>query len=156
MYELTLQFMPTVHLNQWHACDKFLKGIREIFPSCQGGLSKMYRIYRKILKFPNFGKKVVCFKRNFTAHFRESPWRSARVHMYIMRTWKFPLFPENQKSIPKFCIGKKLLKNVTLQCNVKFSLLFLHCYLYCSENRLKINITLYGENFYYLTYQNKI
>ena len=26
---------------------------------------------------------------------------------------------------------------------------------YCSENRLKINITPYGEIFYYLTYRNK-
>ena len=31
------------------ACDKFQKGIREIFLSFQGGLSKIYRIYRKIL-----------------------------------------------------------------------------------------------------------
>ena len=30
-------------------CDKFQKGIREIFLSFHGGLSKMYRIYRKIL-----------------------------------------------------------------------------------------------------------
>ena len=27
---------------------------------------------------------------------------------------------------------------------------------YCSENRSKINITPYGENFYYKTYQDKI
>ena len=32
-----------------HTCDKFQKGIREIFISFQGGLSKTYRIYRKIL-----------------------------------------------------------------------------------------------------------
>ena len=32
-----------------HTRDKFQKGIREIFFSFQGGLSKMYRIYRKIL-----------------------------------------------------------------------------------------------------------
>ena len=32
-----------------HTCDKFEKGIGEIFLSFQGGLSKMYRIYRKIL-----------------------------------------------------------------------------------------------------------
>ena len=30
-------------------CDKLQKGIREIFLSFQGGFSKMYRIYRKIL-----------------------------------------------------------------------------------------------------------
>ena len=32
-----------------HTCNKFQKGIREIFISVQGGLSKMYGIYRKIL-----------------------------------------------------------------------------------------------------------
>ena len=32
-----------------HTCDKFQKGIRDIFLSFQGGLSKMYRIYRKNL-----------------------------------------------------------------------------------------------------------
>ena len=34
---------------QHHTCDKFQKGIREIFLSFQGGLLKMFRIYRKIL-----------------------------------------------------------------------------------------------------------
>ena len=33
----------------YHTCDKFQKRIREIFLSFQGGLSKMYRIYREIL-----------------------------------------------------------------------------------------------------------
>ena len=32
-----------------HTCAMFQKGIQEIFLSFQGGLSKMYRIYRKIL-----------------------------------------------------------------------------------------------------------
>ena len=32
-----------------HTCDKLQKGIRKIFLSFQGGFSKMYRIYRKIL-----------------------------------------------------------------------------------------------------------
>ena len=32
-----------------HTCDKFQKGIRKSFLSFQGGLSKMYRIYKKIL-----------------------------------------------------------------------------------------------------------
>ena len=32
-----------------HTCDKFKKGIREVFFSFQGGFSKMYRIYRKFL-----------------------------------------------------------------------------------------------------------
>ena len=33
-----------------HTCDKFQKGIREIFLSFQGGFSKMHRTYRKILE----------------------------------------------------------------------------------------------------------
>ena len=37
-----------------------------------------------------------------------------------MRTWFFPLFPENQNSIQKFSAVKKLLrKNVTLQIKPK-------------------------------------
>ena len=32
-----------------HTCDKLQKGTREIFLSFQGGFSKMYRMYRKIL-----------------------------------------------------------------------------------------------------------
>ena len=32
-----------------HTCDKFEKGIREVFFSFQGGFSKMYRTYRKIV-----------------------------------------------------------------------------------------------------------
>ena len=35
-----------------------------------------------------------------------------------------------------------------------FSLL--SCIVYCSENRLKINTTPYGENIYYLTDRGKI
>ena len=44
-----------------YTCDKFQKGIRKSFLSFQGGLSKMYRIYKKILiqmrEIWNFGKK---------------------------------------------------------------------------------------------------
>ena len=36
---------PVTH----HTCDKLQKSTREIFLSFQGGFSKMYRIYRKIL-----------------------------------------------------------------------------------------------------------
>ena len=36
----------------------------------------------------------------------------------------------------------------------QFSLLF--CIVYCSGNRLKINMTPYLENVYYLTYRDKI
>ena len=32
-----------------HTCDKLKKGIREVIFSFQGGFSKMYRIYRKIV-----------------------------------------------------------------------------------------------------------
>ena len=60
-----------------HTCDKLKKGNREIFFSFQGGFSKMYRIYRKIVySFQGYFlilSKVVCFRRNSRAHFRESP-----------------------------------------------------------------------------------
>ena len=36
-------------LDCMHTCDKFQKGIREIFLSFHGGLTKIYSIYRKIL-----------------------------------------------------------------------------------------------------------
>ena len=34
---------------QIHTCDKFKMGISEVFFSFQGGFSKKYRIYRKII-----------------------------------------------------------------------------------------------------------
>ena len=44
-------------------------------------------------------------------------------------------------------------------CNKNFPHKVFFCFflfsVYCSENRLKINSTSYGENFYYLTYQDK-
>ena len=77
---------------QTHTCGKFQKGIREIFLSFQGGLWKMYGIYLgKLLiqmKILTFLWEVVCFRRNFWAHFRESPWRSGRVHMYANNVYK--------------------------------------------------------------------
>ena len=42
-------FVFMVELFCVHTCDKFQKGIRKSFLSFQGGLSKMYRIYKKIL-----------------------------------------------------------------------------------------------------------
>ena len=42
-----------------HKCDTFQKGIREIFLSFQGGLSKMYRLYRKILNSDAGGFEVL-------------------------------------------------------------------------------------------------
>ena len=38
-----------MHFEIMHTCDKFKKGIKEIFFSFQGAFSKMYRIYRKIV-----------------------------------------------------------------------------------------------------------
>ena len=42
---------PTLafYLHDSHTCDKFEKGLREVFFSFQGGFSKLYRIYRKIV-----------------------------------------------------------------------------------------------------------
>ena len=37
------------NIPELHTCDKFEKGIREVFFSFQGDFSKMYRIYRKIV-----------------------------------------------------------------------------------------------------------
>ena len=83
-----------------HTCDKYQKGTKEIFLSFQGGLSKMYWIYRKILNSDEGGfevlVKVVCFRTNFWAHFRGPPWRSGRVHMYAYNgkneNWHLLLF----------------------------------------------------------------
>ena len=44
----------------------------------------------------------------------------------------------------------KLIKYFPIWCNVKFSLLF--SIVYCSENRLTINITPYGDFFFLLFY----
>ena len=67
---------------------KFQNGIREIFFSFQGGLTQMYRIYRKILNSDQGDFQILVksggFRRNFKAHFREPPGRSGRVHMYVM------------------------------------------------------------------------
>ena len=41
--------MRIISLGRFHTCDKFTKGIREVFFSFQGGFSKMYRIYKKIV-----------------------------------------------------------------------------------------------------------
>ena len=82
----------------------------------------------------------------------------------------FPLFPENRKSIPWFLRGKILLKNVTLKSLNFISvskltkifpfgvMLSLGSFVLviAVKTRLKINITPYGEMFYYLTYQDKI
>ena len=48
-----------------HKCDKFQKGIREIFLSFQGGLSKMYRIYKKILNSDEGDFKILAKKGMF-------------------------------------------------------------------------------------------
>ena len=69
--------MERKNLRHMHTCDKLKKGIREVFFSFQGGFSKIYRIYRKIVNSFQGDflilSKVVCFRGNFRAHFRESP-----------------------------------------------------------------------------------
>ena len=60
-----------------HTCDKLKERIREVFFSFQGGFSKMYRIYSKIVNSFQGDflilSKVICLGRNLGAHFRESP-----------------------------------------------------------------------------------
>ena len=64
-------------VNNTYTCDKFQRGIREIFISFQGSLSKMYRICRKILNLDEGDFKILLksasFGRNFRAHLREPP-----------------------------------------------------------------------------------
>ena len=48
-YENKKSRIELLFFDKIHKCDEFQKGIREIFLSFQGGLSKMYRIYSKIL-----------------------------------------------------------------------------------------------------------
>ena len=40
---------PSILTLIWHTCDKFKMGIREVYFSFQGGFSKMYIIYGKIV-----------------------------------------------------------------------------------------------------------
>ena len=48
------------HRTLTHSCDKFQRGIREVFLSFPGGFSKMYRIYKNILhSFPGDFKILV-------------------------------------------------------------------------------------------------
>ena len=46
-------------------------------------------------------------KLGFTAH-QSQDYSSSRINAHLM----FPLFPENQKSIPEYFSGKKLLKKM--------------------------------------------
>ena len=87
-----------------------------------------------------------------------------------MRTWYFRYFQktgypsqylllvENVSKFnpPDFIFYPSLFtnKNFSTWSNVMLSLLV--CIVYCSENRLEINITPYEENKYYLTYRDKI
>ena len=49
----------------------------------------------------------------------------------------------------------------SVRCSIYLMLIFgsavffAFCIAYCSENKLKINITPYGEKFYHLTYEDK-
>ena len=61
-----------------HTCDKFKKGIREVFFPFQGGFQKCIEYIGKLLNNSFQGDllilfKVACFRRNLRAHFRESP-----------------------------------------------------------------------------------
>ena len=62
-YNITDHLTFVVLSDPWsekHTCDKFQKGIREIFVSFQGGLSKMYRIYyRNILNSDKGGFEIL-------------------------------------------------------------------------------------------------
>ena len=50
MAGLLVMRLKLVYYPQIHTCDKFKKGIREVFSSFQGGFFlQMYRIYRKIV-----------------------------------------------------------------------------------------------------------
>ena len=77
------------------------------------------------------------------------------VHLESIHTWCFRYFgktgspSQNFLSVknfskcnpPDFIPVSQVIKNFPIWCNVEFSLLF--CIVYCSENRLKINITPY-------------
>ena len=60
-----------------HTRDKLQKGIREIFLPLQGVFQKCIEYIGKFLiqmrEILKFWLKVVCFRRNFRAHFRERP-----------------------------------------------------------------------------------
>ena len=65
------------HKLEIHTCDKFQKGIREIFLSFQGGFSKMYGIYRKILHSDEGDFKILVksgmFWKKFCGSFQGAP-----------------------------------------------------------------------------------
>ena len=69
LYEMTPIYMQT--------CDKFQRGTREVFLSFPGGFGKMYTIYKNILHSFQGDFKILVkgdiFKKNFMAHFLESP-----------------------------------------------------------------------------------
>ena len=110
-----------------------------------------------------------CFRANIQVHVQGN---KGTVQFSNQCALDFSIFCTKTRSvIPKFVNGKTLKKRVNLPdfkfclpklikyfpiwCNVKFSLLFR--IVYCSENRLTINITPYGEFFfYYLTYRDEI
>ena len=88
-----MQHRPPQDFQMTHTCDKFQKGIREIFLPFQGGLSKMYKIkLRKLLNSDERDFQVLVksgiFRRNFRAHL--VPWRSGRVHMHDDKSHYLP------------------------------------------------------------------
>ena len=91
---------------------------------------------------------------------------SYRLHAHMM----FPLFPENW-SLSQKCLVVKTSKkcnpldfksypskliNKNFPNGVMLNFLCFFCDVYWSENNFKITITPYREDFYYLTYRDKI
>ena len=71
-------------------CDQFQRDLRGIFLSFQGGLRKMYRIYREILHWDKGDfrtlAKSVCFRRSCMAQFREIPEDQEGITCMFMLT----------------------------------------------------------------------
>ena len=71
-----------------HTCDKFQRGIREIFLSFQWGLWKMYRIYKNIFhehqgNLRIWGKTTTFF--TVYGSDQGAPWRWGKYHMYATK-----------------------------------------------------------------------
>ena len=68
-----------------HTCDKFQKGIREIFLSFQGGLSKKHTIYRKNLNSDEgdfeIAVKSIMFEKQFSGSLPEDQGEFTSVHL---------------------------------------------------------------------------
>ena len=83
MYTTTVVNILSKQITKAHTCDKFQKGIREIFLSFQGGFSKMYRIHKKILNPDEGGFEILI--------------KSGTVH--AAKCYDQPRFSANEKRI---------------------------------------------------------